>query len=268
MNNKNIILFSNVNIIISIIAFFNQIYVLIADNLDCQKTIFILLFSALTILTIIGQRRYFTPSFLLSSFFIIVTLRLSSLSNISICIWLYIFTLAIQFLIFIIYCNQDLKLFKDKVKAKEKLMLFQLIFIRIYIGYDLIPHFCEKLFAGDAIRNIDVSAFTTLGVPNPLFFVYMAGIIEFLGSLAVSCGFLIRFSSFGLVLYLLIATFLGHHFSLGFIWAGRGGGWEFPILWSVIILSFGFIKPTLFTIDEFILKNFRLAKTLRGIMEY
>jgi putative oxidoreductase len=48
-------------------------------------------------------------------------------------------------------------------------------------------------------------------------FLYLAGIIEFLGSLAVICGFLIRFSSFGLVLYLLIATFLGHHFSLGFI---------------------------------------------------
>jgi len=268
MNNKKILLFSNVNIIISIIAFFNQIYVLIADNLNFQKIIFILLFSALTILTIIGQRRYFTPSFLLSSFFIIITLRLSNLSNLSICVWLYLFILLTQFLIFIIYCYQDLKLFRDKVRAKEKLMLFQLIFIRIYIGYDLIPHFCEKLFAGDAIRNIDVSAFTTLGVPNPLFFVYMAGMVEFLGSLAVSCGFLIRFSSFGLVLYLLIATFLGHHFSLGFIWAGRGGGWEFPILWSVIILSFGFIKPTLFTIDEFILKNFRLPKTLRSIMEY
>ena len=49
MNNKNIFLFTNVNIVISIIAFLNQIYVLIADDLDFQKVIFILLFSALTI---------------------------------------------------------------------------------------------------------------------------------------------------------------------------------------------------------------------------
>ena len=151
MKNKNILLFINVNIVISIIAFLNQIYALIAGNLNFQKIIFILLFSALTILTVIGQRRYFTPAFLLSSFFIIVTLRLSNLSNLSISVWLYLFILFTQFLIFIMYCKQDLKLFKDKDKAKEKLMLFQLIFIRMYIGYDLIPHFCEKLFAGDAI---------------------------------------------------------------------------------------------------------------------
>ena len=42
MNNKNILLFTNVNIVISIIAFFNQIYALIADNLNFQKVIFIL----------------------------------------------------------------------------------------------------------------------------------------------------------------------------------------------------------------------------------
>lgn len=268
MSNKNIVLLNNFNITISVFAFFYQLYTLITDNLDFQKMSFILLFGALTILTLIGQKRYFVPFFLLGSFFAIVALRLSYLSWLPMAVWLYFFILIAQFLIFVLYCEQDLALLNDKVGIKEKLMMFQLVFIRVYIGYDLIPHFCEKLFAGDAIRNIDVSAFATLGVPNPMFFVYLAGIIEFLGSLAVSCGFLIRFSSFGLVLYLLIATFLGHHFSLGFIWAGRGGEWEFPVLWSVIILSFGFIKPMLFTIDEFILKNFKLPKTLKCIMKY
>jgi len=87
----------------------------------------------------------------------------------------------------------------------------------MFIGYDLIPHFCEKLFAGNLTRNVDVAVFHSLGVPDPLLFVYLAGTIELLGSLAVSCGFLIRFSSIGLVVYLLTATYLGHHFSLGFI---------------------------------------------------
>jgi putative oxidoreductase len=75
-------------------------------------------------------------------------------------------------------------------------------------------------------------------------------------------------SSAGLALYLLIATFLGHHFSLGFIWANRGDGCEFPVLWCVIILSFTVIKPMLFTIDEYILKNFKLPKFFKIIIEF
>ena len=268
MNNKNIKFLSNFNILASFITIFIQFYILIYNNIGYQRTIFLLLFSLLTIIALFGQKKYFTPSFLFSSFLAIISLRLANLSNLNFIFYLYLFIICIQFIIFILYCQEKLKKLKDTTLLKEKIMLFQLVFIRIYVGYDLIPHFCEKLFAGNVVRNIDVLAFTSLGVPQPLFFVYFAGIIEFLGSLAFSCGIFLRLSSAGLALYLLIATFLGHHFSLGFIWANRGGGWEFPVLWCVIILSFTVIKPMLFTIDEYILKNFKLPKFLKRIIEF
>ena len=63
MSNKNIVLLNNFNITISVFAFFYQLYTLITDNLDFQKMSFILLFGALTILTLIGQKRYFIPFF-------------------------------------------------------------------------------------------------------------------------------------------------------------------------------------------------------------
>lgn len=123
MSNKNIVLLNNFNITISVFAFFYQLYTLITDNLDFQKMSFILLFGALTILTLIGQKRYFIPFFLLGSFFAIVALRLSYLSWLPMAVWLYFFILIAQFLIFVLYCEQDLALLNDKVGIKEKLMM-------------------------------------------------------------------------------------------------------------------------------------------------
>ncbi len=172
MNNKNIKFLSNFNILASLITIFIQFYILIYNNIGYQRTIFLLLFSLLTILALFGQKKYFTPSFLFSSFLAIVSLRLANLSNLNFIFYLYLFIICIQFIIFILYCQEKLKNLKDKTLLKEKIMLFQLVFIvfiRIYVGYDLIPHFCEKLFAGNVVRNIDVLVFTSLGVTQPLF---------------------------------------------------------------------------------------------------
>ena len=179
MNNKNLKFFTNINILISLIAIIVQFYTFNHTNIGYQRTIFLILFSFLTMLTLLGQRSHFIPFFLLSSFFSITSLRLTNLSNLNYSFYLYLSIIFIQFFIFVLYCKDKIENVKDKAHLKEKMMLYQLVFIRIYVGYDLIPHFSEKLFAGPAIRNIDVLAFTSLGVPEPLFFVYLAGIIEF-----------------------------------------------------------------------------------------
>jgi len=137
---------------------------------------------------------------------------------------------------------------------------WQLAFIRMYIGFDFIPHFTEKLFAGSAVHMIDVKAFVALGIPYPNFFVWLAGCCEFAAALSISSGFLLRIGALGATLYLLIATYLGNHFLLGFIWVNHGGGWEFAVMWAVIILSFALTGEHFFSLDEWTASR---VKTIR-----
>ena len=136
----------------------------------------------------------------------------------------------------------------------------------MFLGYDLIPHFSEKLFAGPNIRANDVMAFTNLGVEDPYSMVVIAGIVEFLGSIAFSCGLFTRLSSVCIFCYLMFATYMGHHFDLGFIWANPGGGWEYPVLWSCITLSFAFLKPNTYSMDHALLGESKLPKFLRRVI--
>lgn len=143
---------------------------------------------------------------------------------------------------------------------------WQVLMIRLLIGLVLVPHFTEKLFAGPDIRGEDVSAFANLGIIQPVVFVVFAGLCEFLGSLAVSCGFLTRLSSICVIVYLLVATYLGGHFENGFIWAGSGGGWEYPVLWVALLLSFSFFGPGYFSIDQYLCSKFSLPNWIVKIM--
>jgi putative oxidoreductase len=133
--------------------------------------------------------------------------------------------------------------------GRLSLGVWQLTFIRCYIGFDLVPHFTEKLFAGSGPRGEDVVAFTKLGVPIPEFFVILAGFCELGVAIGIGLGVLTRLAACGWALYFLIATILGHHFFLGFIWASPGGGWEYPVLMIALLLSFTVAGGGPFSID-------------------
>lgn len=137
---------------------------------------------------------------------------------------------------------------------------------RLYLGLDLVPHFTEKLFAGPAARGDDVEAFTQLGVPDPLGFVILAGIVELAGSLGVGLGIFTRLAAVCLAAYLMIATVMGDHFSLGFIWASPGGGWEYPVLWTVLVLTFAIGGGHWLSLDEVIRRNIKVPAVLSVLM--
>lgn len=199
------------------------------------------------------------PGFLLSTFCIITSWRLSSLAGDSniLYIMLPLFLLTLwQFKS--LACQSIAALKNTNSRGSCSLFEWQSIFIRLFMGYDLIPHFSEKLFAGDMVRAGDIKAFTALGISDPFNFVIAAGIIEFLGSLSLSCGILTRLGSFCLVIYLLVATTMGHHFQLGFIWANPGGGWEYPVLWSSLIFTYAIVGANSFSVDNFISKYVKL----------
>jgi len=141
-----------------------------------------------------------------------------------------------------------------------------LTFFRLYLGLDLVPHFTEKLFAGPATRSDDVAAFTQLGVPDPQSFVLLAGVVEFAGSLGVGLGLFTRLAAVCLAAYLMIATVMGDHFAIGFIWASPGGGWEYPVLWTVLILSFAVGGGHWLSLDQVIRRHAQVPAFLSMIM--
>jgi putative oxidoreductase len=191
----------------------------------------------------------FVCGFLLSAFSMMIAWRIAGIYNIEAITIPLLFTFIFLLSNFI-YCAKDNIAKTPEGMQKAALYIWQLIFIRMYIGFDFIPHFTEKLFAGPIPHQADVQSFVQLGVPHADAFVWLAGCCEFGAGIALCLGLLLRAGALGTVIYLGIATYLGHHFLLGFIWAGPGGGWEFATMWMILILSFALTGAHEFSIDQ------------------
>ena len=143
---------------------------------------------------------------------------------------------------------------------------WHLTFIRIYVGFDLIPHFTEKLFAGAALRADDIQTFMQLNVPDPEAFVLLAGLCELGIAIGIGIGVLARLAACCAALYFLVATLLGQHFLVGFIWALPGGGWEYPLLMTVLLLTFVVEGAGPFSVDAVVRRYVALPGWVRRLM--
>jgi len=220
-----------------------------------------MIFSSIALGLYILEKKWEIVGFLLSTFCIITSWRLSDLNDIY-------YANKVFFVIFAIIVIQFFFLLKGALKSGKQYEIHS-AFVRILLGYDLIPHFSEKLFAGPNMRSTDVLAFTHLGLDDPYSMVMFAGLIEFAASIAFSCGILTRLSSVCIFSYLMIVGYLGHNFALGFVWANPGGGWEYPVLWSCIALSFAFLRPNSYSVDGWLLENKRcLPKWLQRVITF
>jgi putative oxidoreductase len=117
----------------------------------------------------------------------------------------------------------------------------QLLLLRVYLGLDFTNHFAEKFgLLGPGPKKETVENFARLLGPEHAYaMMIVAGLCEFASFVGLTFGVLTRFAACGSALYLFIALMDGHHFSNGFGWANAGGGgWEFPLLWTVFCLSF------------------------------
>ncbi|MEM9497164.1 MAG: DoxX family protein [Pseudomonadota bacterium] len=239
----------------------------VSDLTGSSAVLFLLAFLlASSVLTAFAPVHIPRLIFLCGIFPLLVGWRIAALFSLQ---WIVV-VCAIVFLIFagILVCIavHDLRADTQPGRAKTTLPMIQLAFVRLYIGLDLVPHFTEKLFAGPQTRGEDVAAFQALGVSDPLQFVLLAGVIECAAALGVGLGVLTRLACFLTVIYLMVATIMGHHFSLGFIWASPGGGWEYPMLWSVLILSFVVGGGRWMSLDEVISEHFRLPRWIKALM--
>lgn len=207
----------------------------------------------------------FSVGFLLSVFSLLTAWRILELHAMFFTSILLGCAFALKFLHIVYYVSTNIRQ-ANRRNYKNLISQWQLVFIRMYVGYDFIPHFTEKLFAGSSIHMIDVNAFTLLNVPHPDGFVWLAGLCEFAAALSLSTGLFLRLGAFGATGYLIIATYLGNHFSLGFIWVNHGGGWEFAVMWMAIIFSFGLSGMHDFSIDQWLEARFNLPSYIKKIL--
>lgn len=226
---------------------------------------FMLGWLAIAIICALFTLKDFVSGFLLCTFAMMIAWRIAALYHIEILTYTY-FVSFITLLINFLYCAYLNINYPERYLHKISLAGWQLVFMRLYIGFDFIPHFTEKLFAGTAPHMLDVVAFINLNVPHANFFVWLAGLCEFGAAIALCLGFFMRIGAIGAVLYLLIATYLGHHFLMGFIWANPGGGWEFATMWMILILSFAVTGSYEFSIDQRLNDKYQLPNFIKKLM--
>ena len=232
--------------------------------------VFVILWLTLSLgATLVLVPRNFVLGYLTGLFALLVGWRIAGIYD----VWLVSFPLIGAFVSFVLQffecARNDLASKRGGPNAagvRLSVAEWHVTFIRLYVGLDLVPHFTEKLFAGSGPHMADVGAFERLGVAAPDFMVWLAGLCELGAAIGIGLGLFTRFAALGGALYILIATVMGNHFFLGFIWAGSGGGWEYPVMWTVLLLSFAFAGAGRFSLDHLILQKRRLPRALQLAM--
>lgn len=255
---------------IAVIALLVEVIMLFKHPLNWQQGGFLLFFSTLTIVLLIAQKAPFVVYYLFSTFVFVIAWRLSALAHYNLVTIIYWPIALIKLINFTTFAYQNIT--KTQPDARNYMphqltrFEWQLLFIRLMIGLILVPHFCEKLLAGPGVRQHLFVAFYQMGIPHYQFFVLLAGFIEMAIAIGITCGFLTRLASLGGVAYLMVASVIGQHFAKGFIWATPGGGWEYPVIWSILLLSFACFGAGDFSLDRYLKTNYQLPNWLKILM--
>ena len=102
--------------------------------------------------------------------------------------------------------------------------------LRFSTGAVFLVHGLTKLFVFTPSGT--AGYFQSLGLPGALG--YLTMLIEILGGLALIAGIATRWVSLVMVPVLLGAALFAHAGN-GFTFSNPGGGWEYPVLWAVVM---------------------------------
>jgi putative oxidoreductase len=108
--------------------------------------------------------------------------------------------------------------------------------VRAATGLFLMPHGAQKLFGlfgGYGPEATGQFFASKLGLPAS--FAVLAGSIEFFGGLALALGLLTRPAA-ALVFGLMAVAVVQVHLPNGYFWTD--GGFEYPLLWAILALSY------------------------------
>lgn len=204
--------------------------------------------------------RNFTAGFLIGLLTMLMGWRIAGLLMVDVVAYMLIPSFIAFVLQFLDAARSDLQLGPQGTMTWSE---WQLTFIRIYVGFNIVPHFTEKLFAGPIPFMLDVGEFTRLGLSSPEFLVILGGLCEVGIAIGVGLGLLTRLAAPCAAVYYLIATVLGRHFGNGFIWVNPGGGWEYSVLIISLYLSFTIWGAGKFSLDYVLNRASLLPTPLR-----
>jgi len=108
--------------------------------------------------------------------------------------------------------------------------------VRVTAGLFLVPHGAQKLFGAFGGYGIEATGqffAAKLGLPPSLALV--AGLIEFFGGIALALGLVTRVAA-GLVVGLMAVAVVHVHLGNGYFWTD--GGFEYPLFWAIVALSY------------------------------
>ncbi len=125
--------------------------------------------------------------------------------------------------------------------------------IRFIAGAILIYHGYGKLFGG-IINGVAQNVVTPLGLPDPLAWAYFLGLLEFVGGAFLAIGFLTRPIALMLTVEFIIIT--AWHHGNGYSFSSPHGGYEYPLLLTIIYAAIFFRGAGRCSIDKLIGKEF------------
>jgi putative oxidoreductase len=122
--------------------------------------------------------------------------------------------------------------------------------VRVATGLLLVPHGAQKLFGwfgGSGLAGTGQFFESKLGLPP--WVAVLAGLIEFGGGLLLALGLVTRMAA-ALVVGLMTVAVIQVHLPNGFFWTQ--GGYEYPLLWGILALSFAIRGGGRFSLDALI----------------
>ena len=122
--------------------------------------------------------------------------------------------------------------------------------VRVATGLLLVPHGSQKLFGwfgGSGIAGTEQFFASKLGLPP--WVAVLAGLVEFGGGLLLALGLVTRVAAV-LVMGLMTVAVIQVHLPNGFFWTE--GGYEYPLLWGILALSFVIRGGGRFSLDALI----------------
>lgn len=119
----------------------------------------------------------------------------------------------------------------------ESIAPYSYAIIRFCAGAIVIYHGYVKLFGGFA-APVAQNVLTPLGFPAPLAWAYFLGVLEFFGGAALAVGLLTRPLALMFTVQMAIVTYW--HSKNGYFFSSPRGGWEYPLLLTLIYAAIFF----------------------------
>ena len=127
---------------------------------------------------------------------------------------------------------------------------------RATVGLLLMPHGAQKLFGWFGGYGLEGTAgffASNLGLEPGIIWAALVGGVEFFGGLFLAVGFLTRPVAAAITALMAVAMF-SVHLDAGFFWTD--GGYEFPLMWGLLALSFVLRGGSTYSVDSRIGREF------------